>query len=179
MPAIATYARIRPQKGKTEAFEVTPDEPEYIKVLVPADPTARGLSRDAKTQYKFKFDQVLDGDVTQEAVFETVGKNICDGFLNGFNATIFAYVEIYNDVPYDLLNAASGGNAKLSKVRIRDIGNSCIVEDVTRHPAPTEETATNIMFVGKTNRSVAKTSMNMKSSRSHSIFTLNMTSQEP
>ena len=68
---------------------------------------------------------------------------------------------------------------RLSKVRIRDVGNSCIVEDVTRHPAPTEETATNIMFVGKTNRSVAKTSMNMKSSRSHSIFTLNMTSQAP
>ena len=39
MPAIATYARIRPQKGKTEAFEVTPDEPEYIKVSIRSDST--------------------------------------------------------------------------------------------------------------------------------------------
>ena len=28
----------------------------------------------------------------------------------------YRYIEIYNDVPYDLLNAASGGNAKLVKM---------------------------------------------------------------
>ena len=89
------------------------------------------------------------------------------------------YLEIYNDSAYDLLNAASGGNARLPKVTVQDNGKQCTIRDLTVHPATTEETATNLLFVGKTNRTVAKTSMNLQSSRSHSIFTIYMTCRKP
>jgi len=210
-------------------FEVTEDEPNYIKVAVPADPTSRSRQvSDAKMQYKFKFGKVFDEQSKQEEVFDEVGKDICDGFLGGFNATVFAYgqtgsgktytiegsskqyddrgllprcisyvfdqlserkaedirievtyLEIYNDSAYDLLNAASGGNARLPKVTVQDNGKQCTIRDLTVHPATTEETATNLLFVGKTNRTVAKTSMNLQSSRSHSIFTIYMTCRKP
>ena len=40
---------------------------------------------------RFEFDHLLDQDVTQEQVFDTVGQRVIDGVLNGYNGTIFAY----------------------------------------------------------------------------------------
>ena len=89
------------------------------------------------------------------------------------------YLEIYNDVAYDLLSAASGANARLPKVSVSDHGNSCNVHNLSIHPASTEEIAQNLVFAGRANRSVAKTTMNLSSSRSHSIFTITVSRQSP
>lgn len=40
---------------------------------------------------RFSFNHLLNQDVTQEEVFDTVGQRVIDGVLNGYNGTIFAY----------------------------------------------------------------------------------------
>lgn len=40
---------------------------------------------------RYEFDHLLNQDVTQEEVFNTVGQRVIDGVLNGYNGTIFAY----------------------------------------------------------------------------------------
>eukprot|EP00730_Choanoeca_flexa_P002951 TRINITY_DN11240_c0_g1_i1.p1 TRINITY_DN11240_c0_g1~~TRINITY_DN11240_c0_g1_i1.p1 ORF type:complete len:887 (+),score=161.57 TRINITY_DN11240_c0_g1_i1:54-2714(+) len=89
------------------------------------------------------------------------------------------YLEIYNNTAYDLLNAASGSSARLPKVSVQDRGTSCVVHGLSQHPAPTEEVAQQLAFLGKTNRTVASTTMNLTSSRSHSVFTLTLHYQRP
>ncbi len=58
------------------------------------------------------------------------------------------YLEIYNDTAYDLLNAASGVNARLPKVSIQDSGKSCVIHNLSLHGAPSEDVATNLLFIG-------------------------------
>lgn len=57
--------------------------------------SATGMqAADAKMQYNFKFDGVFGPAVSQEEVFTTTSKAICDRFLDGFNGTIFAYGQV-------------------------------------------------------------------------------------
>ena len=60
---------------------------------------------------------------------------------------------------------------------ISDTAGGTHIQNLTVHNAPTEEIAQNIIFLGRSNRSVARTSMNLQSSRSHSVFTITLTSQ--
>lgn len=48
-------------------------------------------SPDALMQYKFKFGHLFDDQATQDDIFEKVGKHMCDGCIDGYNATVFAY----------------------------------------------------------------------------------------
>jgi kinesin family member 6/9 len=60
------------------------------QVLVPTE-TATGTKGEAKMQYNFRFQAIFGPETTQEAVFETTSKVLCDRFLEGYNGTIFAY----------------------------------------------------------------------------------------
>jgi len=53
------------------------------------------------------------------------------------------------------------------------------VKNLSLHLAANEEVAQNLLFQGKMNRKVAETSMNLKSSRSHAIFTITLTATTP
>ena len=84
-----------------------------------------------------------------------------------------SYIEIYNDVAYDLLNASSGASARLPKVRttvrcdspcssprpttlrltscqisITDNDGGCHIQNLSVHAAPTEDVAQNLLFMG-------------------------------
>uniref|UniRef100_A0AC34F3T8 Kinesin-like protein n=1 Tax=Panagrolaimus sp. ES5 TaxID=591445 RepID=A0AC34F3T8_9BILA len=54
-----------------------------------------------KTQYKLN--GVFDADETQEAIYKIVGKPIVDGFVAGFNGTIFAYGQTGSGKSYTML----------------------------------------------------------------------------
>ncbi|EDQ90025.1 uncharacterized protein MONBRDRAFT_16905, partial [Monosiga brevicollis MX1] len=100
--------------------------------------------------------------------------------LKATNASVLiTYLEIYNDTAYDLLNVASGSSARLPKVSVQDRGTSTVVHGLSQHPAPTDDVAHQLAFLGKSNRTVAATSMNMASSRSHSVFTMTLSYQRP
>jgi len=53
------------------------------------------------------------------------------------------------------------------------------VKNLSLHLAANEEVAQNLLFQGRMNRKVAETSMNLRSSRSHAIFTIMLTATTP
>ncbi len=48
-----------------------------------------GKNRSKEKQYAFDF--AFDKETTQVEIFSKTTKFLCDGVLNGFNATVFAY----------------------------------------------------------------------------------------
>ncbi len=53
---------------------------------------AGGRRKRAARQYGF--DNVFGSNSTQQDVYETVGKPICNDFLRGYNATLLAYGQV-------------------------------------------------------------------------------------
>lgn len=91
-----------------------------------------------------------------------------------------SYLEIYQDVGYDLLDPKLETHAKslddLPKVSLmEDEDGNIHLRNLSAHPAATEEDALNLLFLGDTNRTTSETPMNLASSRSHCIFTIFIT----
>uniref|UniRef100_A0A3P8RW44 Kinesin family member 6 n=1 Tax=Amphiprion percula TaxID=161767 RepID=A0A3P8RW44_AMPPE len=76
--------------------------------------------------------------------------------------TNISYLEIYNEVGYDLLDSRHEAS------RLEDLPKSA-----------NEEEALNLLFLGDTNRMIAETPMNQASTRSHCIFTVHLCRREP
>jgi kinesin family member 6/9 len=86
-----------------------------------------------------------------------------------------SYMEIYNEVVYDLLNTENEGQVleDLPVVHIREDNSGGLqFVNLQKHTATKEEEALNVLFLGDTNRTIAETAMNEASSRSHAIFTV-------
>jgi kinesin family protein 6/9 len=50
-----------------------------------------GLINNQKEAYRFPFSNILGMDVSQEDVFESIGRPLVDSAMQGYNGTIFAY----------------------------------------------------------------------------------------
>ncbi|KAK9811828.1 hypothetical protein WJX72_010914 [[Myrmecia] bisecta] len=86
-----------------------------------------------------------------------------------------SYLEIYNEVGYDLLdpNREVQMLEDLPRVHIMEDDESNIhMRNLSVHRANNEEEALNLLFLGDTNRTISETPMNMASSRSHCVFTI-------
>eukprot|EP00887_Chlorella_sp_A99_P006382 scaffold3.g6382.t1 len=88
-----------------------------------------------------------------------------------------SYLEIYNEVGYDLLDP--GRDVRL----LEDLPRVSVLEDedgamhvrnLSLHATSNEEEALNLLFLGDTNRTVAETPLNQASSRSHCVFSLHL-----
>ncbi|ETL81798.1 hypothetical protein L917_17932, partial [Phytophthora nicotianae] len=92
---------------------------------------------------------------------------------------IFAcsFLEIYNERVYDLLD---GGSAKdAAGLQLRESGRKGVhVEGLIESVVTNSKKAAELMTVGAQNRRVGQTSMNRESSRSHSVFILQLQSKE-
>lgn len=96
-----------------------------------------------------------------------------------------SYFEIYNEKIHDLLavtpthtvNATPGNiQTKRPALRIREHPRwGPYVEDLNSHPVDSSTALKNWLAVGNSQRATAATGSNDKSSRSHSIFTINLT----
>ncbi|XP_078670802.1 uncharacterized protein LOC144910950 [Branchiostoma floridae x Branchiostoma belcheri] len=227
MANIRTYCRVRPTERGSEYVDSSGNT---VAIQVPntsifADSGVRG-----SLSHSFKFDQVFDGQVSQEEVFDCMARDIVEGFLAGYNGTIFAYgqtgsgktytveggarryadrglapralsmiykaleerqqeeisvkvsyLEIYQEVGYDLLNPASktGVVPQLSKVSVVEGGKGYyVVRNLSTHLASTERVAQSLLLQGQANRKVAETPMNRRSSRSHAVFTIQLQAKE-
>lgn len=83
-----------------------------------------------------------------------------------------SHFEIYNEQIIDLLNPASG------TLQLReDFKRGVFIEGITEQSATSSEEALKIMMRGARNRHVGATSMNIESSRSHSVFSLVLNSK--
>lgn len=68
-------AKIQIKKGFEESF-ITIHNPEHRQ---------HDIADNSRTEYQFKFDGIFDEKATQEAVFETVGKQCCLNAIEGYN----------------------------------------------------------------------------------------------
>ncbi|KAA0162039.1 hypothetical protein FNF31_03450 [Cafeteria roenbergensis] len=111
----------------------------------------------------------------------------------GGQATVWiSYLEVYNEVGYDLLeDSATGGHSRAGTVpgtkALEELPRVTVREDeygnvhlgnLSLHRAESEEEALNLLFQGDTNRAICETAMNPVSSRSHCVFTISLEQRE-
>ena len=82
-----------------------------------------------------------------------------------------SYLEIYNERVRDLLNPSTKGNLKVRE----HPSTGPYVEDLAKLVVRSFQEIENLMDEGNKARTVAATNMNETSSRSHAVFTLNLT----
>ncbi|XP_049319452.1 kinesin-like protein KIF6 isoform X1 [Astyanax mexicanus] len=96
--------------------------------------------------------------------------------------THISYLEIYNEVGYDLLDPRHEASnlEDLPKVTImEDPDQNIHLKNLSLQASANEEEALNLLFLGDTNRMIAETPMNQASTRSHCIFTVHLCVREP
>ena len=113
---------------------------------------------------------------TIEGLFDRIEKAGANTAPNVF----VSYMEIYNEVIYDLLGETSELQTDLEslpRVTLReDESGYTHTINLTLHAVQSGEEAMNIFMFGNANRMVSSTLMNDASSRSHCIFTIHLES---
>uniref|UniRef100_UPI00398F1ABE kinesin-like protein KIF15 isoform X3 n=1 Tax=Pristiophorus japonicus TaxID=55135 RepID=UPI00398F1ABE len=84
-----------------------------------------------------------------------------------------SFIEIYNEQIFDLLDPASTGLFLRESIK-----TGVFVEGVVEQVVTSAAEAYQVLSMGWRNRSVASTSMNRESSRSHAVFTVTIESKE-
>ncbi len=98
--SVKVAIRVRPLTAK----ELLDDARECIQCISDANQINIGIERNKFTSSQgqdiksFSFDHILDTASSQEEIYTACSQSLVDTFLNGFNATIFAYgqVNLYN-----------------------------------------------------------------------------------
>uniref|UniRef100_A0A8D2LNR2 Kinesin-like protein n=1 Tax=Varanus komodoensis TaxID=61221 RepID=A0A8D2LNR2_VARKO len=150
----------------------------------------------------YVFDRVLPSNTTQEQVYNACAKQIVKDVLEGYNGTIFAYGQtssgkthtmegklhdpqlmgIIPRIAHDIFDHIYSMDENL-EFHIKVNTNLAVHEDKNRVPyvkgcterfVSSPEEVMDVIDEGKTNRHVAVTNMNEHSSRSHSIFLINI-----
>nr|CAG4638948.1 EOG090X014G [Daphnia magna] len=109
----------------------------------------------------YMFDKVFKPNASQEKVYNEAAKSIVKDVLMGYNGTIFAY----------------GQTSSVSKVNLsvhEDKNRIPYVKGVTERFVTSPEEVFEVIEEGKANRHIAVTNMNEHSSRSHSVFLINV-----
>ncbi|KAG8125068.1 hypothetical protein E2320_020315 [Naja naja] len=144
----------------------------------------------------YVFDRVLPPNTSQEQVYNACAKQIVKDVLEGYNGTIFAYGQTSSGKTHTMEWKTCAALefheiADLSKAKEADCAgfiaisktNLAVHEDKNRVPyvkgcterfVSSPEEVMDVIDEGKTNRHVAVTNMNEHSSRSHSIFLINI-----
>ncbi|XP_067655828.1 kinesin heavy chain-like [Haliotis asinina] len=231
MTHIKTYARLKPSPSLYDEYDISPTTLQIRTPEIFRDYGSPGKFR-ATVRHEYYFDRVFDVSDTQETVFDGVAREIINGFLNGYNGTMFAYgqtgtgktytvegsarrysdrglapralsmiyksleqrsdeditvhisyMEIYQEVAYDLLNPGArtfSPVTPLPRVGVAEgTGGSCLLRNLSIHLAASEEIAQSLLLQGQTNRRVAETPVNQRSSRSHAVFSIYLTAKRP
>lgn len=84
---------------------------------------------------------------------------------------LVSYLEIYNENLRDLLNPATPSSSLILKEQPNE---GIIVQNLSSHAVHTAEECEQLLAIGTKNRMVGATLMNAGSSRSHSIFIMNL-----
>ena len=83
-----------------------------------------------------------------------------------------SYLEIYNEIIFDLLSPVPANEQKGEINFQEDAKGNVVVKGLTKHIVANEEEAFNLLFEGESNRTVSEHQLNKASTRSHCIFTI-------
>uniref|UniRef100_A0A8C7KPU6 Kinesin-like protein n=1 Tax=Oncorhynchus kisutch TaxID=8019 RepID=A0A8C7KPU6_ONCKI len=121
----------------------------------------------------YVFDRVLPPNTAQEQVYDACAKQIVKDVLGGYNGTIFAYGQTSSGKTHTMEVSL----ILLSKTNLavhEDKNRVPYVKGCTERFVSSPEEVMDVIDEGKANRHVAVTNMNEHSSRSHSIFLINI-----
>ena len=85
-----------------------------------------------------------------------------------------SYLEIYNEIIFDLLSPIPANEQKGEINFQEDAKGNIVVKGLTKHSVANEEEAFNLLFEGESNRTVSEHQLNKGSTRSHCIFTISV-----
>ena len=85
-----------------------------------------------------------------------------------------SYLEIYNEIIFDLLSPVPANEQKGEINFQEDAKGNVVVKGLTKHIVSNEEEAFNLLFEGESNRTVSEHQLNKASTRSHCIFTISI-----
>nr|XP_034380210.1 kinesin-like protein KIFC1 isoform X3 [Arvicanthis niloticus] len=196
---IRVFCRVRPvlagESTPSPGFLVFPPGP-----AGPYDPPTRvSLSRSddrrstltgapaPTTRHDFSFDRVFPPGSKQEEVFEEISmlvQSALDGYpeMSGQGWTysfVASYVEIYNETVRDLLaTGARKGQGGECEIRRAGPGSEELTVTNARYvPVSCEKEVEALLHLAHQNRAVARTAQNERSSRSHSVFQLQISGE--
>ena len=122
--------------------------------------------------------------LVSHALFTMVEKR----FEEGCGVTVEgSYIEVYQERVFDLLGDSAGGlgagqsprggkSSQPTGLRLReDAKTGIFVEGLSSHPVASYQDVAALLEAGLLRRTVAATNMNLESSRSHSVFCLDVT----
>ncbi|KAK0143351.1 Kinesin-like protein KIF15-A [Merluccius polli] len=103
--SIKVFVRVRPL---TQDTGLTTDGDQNLCLTVTSPNTIRLHSKPEPRT--FTYDHVADVDVSQDAVFASVAKNIVESCMNGYNGTIFAYGQTGSGKTFTMLGPSDFDN---------------------------------------------------------------------
>lgn len=93
-----------------------------------------------------------------------------------------SYLEIYKETGFDLLSTGARTQSAVTpfpKVSVMEGSQGVwMVKNLSVHYAATEDVAQNLLLQGQANRRVAATAVHDRSSRSHAVFTIQLSSKK-
>ncbi|GAB4829539.1 hypothetical protein Ancab_019210 [Ancistrocladus abbreviatus] len=141
----------------------------------------------------YAFDKVFGPNATSQEVYEVATRPVVKATMEGVNGTVFAYgvtssgkthtmhtprweflvrvsyLEIYNEIINDLLDP-TGQN-----LRVREDAQGTFVEGIKEEVVLSPGHALSFIASGEEHHHVGSNNFNLLSSRSHTIFSLNLT----
>ena len=73
---------------------------------------------------------------------------------------------------------SSPSTSSLQVSVLEGAGGMCIVRNLSNHLAASEDVAQSLLLLGQANRKVAATAIHDRSSRSHAVFTIQLTAKK-
>ncbi|KAL4573500.1 hypothetical protein LXL04_020308 [Taraxacum kok-saghyz] len=176
---IRVYCRIRPflpgQKEKQSVVDYIGENGE----LIVANPSKPGK----ESRRSFKFNKVYGPRATQAEVYGDI-QQLVQSVLDGYNVCIFAYGQTGSGKTYTMSGPDKGSPEEwgviyralndLFKISQTSTQSSLAVPDANVRQVSETADVLGLMEVGFKNRARSATSMNERSSRSHSVVTIHV-----
>jgi kinesin family protein 6/9 len=115
----------------------------------------------------FNYRGIIPRSITR--LFQELG-----GKIDFDSKVSISYLEIYNEIIFDLLSPVPANEQKGEINFQEDAKGNVVVKGLTKHVVANEEEAFNLLFEGESNRTVSEHQLNKASTRSHCIFTISI-----
>ena len=115
----------------------------------------------------FNYRGIIPRSITR--LFQELG-----GKIEYESKVYISYLEIYNEIIFDLLSPVPANEQKGEINFQEDSKGNVVVKGLTKHIVANEEEAFNLLFEGESNRTVSEHQLNKGSTRSHCIFTISV-----